>query len=279
MTQSWTTEENRAIVRSYMAMLEQELTHQPYSKADARRALASRIDRSPGAIEYKFQNISAVLLSMRSPFIDGYKPAWNYQSSLAQAVLEAVNVDADLARMMETAIMAPAADRVDVMWREGTVPVVALDELWNRKRPVLPVRRDFVQLEEQNRALGLAGEKAIVEFEKRRLANAGCGRLADRVEHVSQTAGDGLGYDISSFDLDGKPRFIEVKTTRRGVNWPMLISRNEVDTSDDLADHYHVYRVFEFAKPKPGLYQLHGPIRRTCDLDPQSYAALPVMSA
>ena len=30
-----------------------------------------------------------------------------------------------------------------------------------------------------------------------------------------------------SFDRDGTEKFIEVKTTKQGKHWPMLISRNE----------------------------------------------------
>jgi Domain of unknown function (DUF3883) len=38
--------------------------------------------------------------------------------------------------------------------------------------------------------------------------------LAAKARHVSQIEGDGAGYDIESFEIDGTPKFIEVKTTR-----------------------------------------------------------------
>jgi len=34
--------------------------------------------------------------------------------------------------------------------------------------------------------------------------------LADKVDHVSQSNGDGLGFDVLSYEADGKERFIEV---------------------------------------------------------------------
>ena len=37
--------------------------------------------------------------------------------------------------------------------------------------------------------------------------------LADSLEQVSITKGDGTGYDVKSFNADGTVRFIEVKTT------------------------------------------------------------------
>lgn len=55
----------------------------------------------------------------------------------------------------------------------------------------------------------------------------------------------------------------------------MSISRNGVERSRELAEHYHLYRVYNFSKPQPGLYQLKGALADTCDLDPQSYAGLP----
>ena len=76
--------------------------------------------------------------------------------------------------------------------------------------------------------------------------------------------------------LPGMPRrSAENKTTRRGINWPMSISRNGVERSRELAEHYQLYRVYNFSKPQPGLYQLKGALADTCDLDPQSYAGLP----
>ena len=42
-------------------------------------------------------------------------------------------------------------------------------------------------------------------------------RLAARVDRVSETRGDGLGYDVLSFETSGRERLIEVKTTNYGA--------------------------------------------------------------
>ena len=94
--------------------------------------------------------------------------------------------------------------------------------------------------------------------------------LADRVEHVSHTKGDGLGYDVLSFDASGKERFIEVKTTSFGKETPFFISRNEVEFSRANDAHFHPYRRFEFRK-SPRLFGLAGPVERDCLLNPISY--------
>ena len=93
--------------------------------------------------------------------------------------------------------------------------------------------------------------------------------LADRVEHVSQTNGDGLGYDVLSFDASGKERFIEVKTTSFGKETPFFISRNEVEFSRANDAHFHNYRLFEFRK-SPRLFDRAGPVKCNCLLNPIS---------
>lgn len=51
----WTRDEVEATVADYFAMLELELSAEPYSKADHNRALQVRIGRSKGSIEFKHQ--------------------------------------------------------------------------------------------------------------------------------------------------------------------------------------------------------------------------------
>ncbi len=69
-------------------MLRAELAGGSYSKAEHNRALQPLLDgRSKSSVEFKHQNISAVLVGMGLPYIDGYKPAKNYQKAvLPQAV-------------------------------------------------------------------------------------------------------------------------------------------------------------------------------------------------
>ena len=44
------------------------------------------IDRTDGSIEFKRENISAVLGELGFPWIKGYKPAANYQDALFEAI-------------------------------------------------------------------------------------------------------------------------------------------------------------------------------------------------
>ncbi len=84
----WTRDEVDLIVADYLHMLKAELAGEPYSKAEHRRALQPLLDnRSKSSIEFKHQNISAVLVGMGQAYIEGYKPARNLQKAvLPQAV-------------------------------------------------------------------------------------------------------------------------------------------------------------------------------------------------
>src|SRR5699024_8314804 len=109
-----------------------------------------------------------------------------------------------------------------------------------------------------------------MHYEEFRLRQAGKTALAERIEHISTTQGDGLGYDVLSFDVSGQERFIEVKTTAFAKETPFYASRNEVTFSTEAKDQFHLYRLFEFRR-SPKLFTLSGRIDDYCSLDPVSY--------
>ncbi len=82
----WTDVENDLIVADYFAMLADDISGRRYSKAEHRRALLPLLnDRSEGSVEFKHQNISAVLKGLGEDWIPGYKPAFNFQMTLVDA--------------------------------------------------------------------------------------------------------------------------------------------------------------------------------------------------
>ena len=83
----WTDEENDLIVADYFAMLAEDMAGRPYNKAQHRRSLMPLLrSRTEGSIEFKHQNISAVLKGLGEDWIPGYKPAFNFQMTLVDAV-------------------------------------------------------------------------------------------------------------------------------------------------------------------------------------------------
>ena len=63
----WQTDELDAIVSDYFSMLDAELSGQNYVKSRHSEALRARIGRTHGSVEYKHQNISAVLNKLGLP--------------------------------------------------------------------------------------------------------------------------------------------------------------------------------------------------------------------
>lgn len=90
-------------------MLAHELRGEPYSKREHNRRLqAVLMARSAGAIEFKHQNISAVMIELGFPYIDGYKPRGNYQELLRTEVLGQLSGNAEVERVTEAIVEAPA---------------------------------------------------------------------------------------------------------------------------------------------------------------------------
>ena len=71
----WTDEENDLIVADYFAMLADDIAGRPYNKAEHNRRSAAADRPQPDSIEFKHQNISAVLKGLGEDWIPGYKPA------------------------------------------------------------------------------------------------------------------------------------------------------------------------------------------------------------
>jgi hypothetical protein len=134
-------------------------------------------------------------------------------------------------------------------------------------------RIDFVARDAANRRLGELGERFVLELEQQRLRTAGRDDLAQQVKWASVEYGDGLGYDILSYDEKTESeRMIEVKSTGLGKYFPFMVTSNEVRCSEDIPDQFKLYRVFDLART-PRLFILHGSLRNVCELDPVLYRA------
>jgi len=120
--------------------------------------------------------------------------------------------------------------------------------------------------------LGRAGELFVMELETRRFHAAGQKLLAGRVEHVGTSRGDGLGYDVLSYETDSRERLIEVKTTAFGILTPFHVSRNELARSEAETNQHRLYRIFDF-RARPRLFELPGVIAPHCHLDAATYVA------
>ncbi len=278
MAEDWSPEEVAATVADYLAMLAHELRGEPYNKAEHNRQLQPLLrGRSAQAVEFKHANISAVLRELGIPFIDGYKPRANYQGLLVEEVVTQFDSDRSLVSLVEFAVAKPVENAPLVRSLDDIIvqaPVREVRRAYERRELPLPPRRDidYLEREARNSSLGLAGEAFVLTVEHRRLWEAGKRQLAERIEHVSKTRGDGLGYDILSFDTDGRERLIEVKTTGFGAMTPFYASKREVAISAERAPSFSLYRVFRF-RNQPRIFTLPGSLRESCILDPVQFRA------
>lgn len=278
MGADWSRQEVEATIASYLEMLKREVAGGDYSKTEYRRNLLRLLNgRTEGAIERKHQNISAVLIERGLPYISGYKPLVNYQALLAETVAARVERDPALVKAIADDVIAPATVPTvdDILARLVAAPERSKRKALGTLRSAPNVRlANFLEREARNASLGAAGEEFVMRYEVARLIAERAERLAARVEHVSVTKGDGLGYDVLSFDRTGAERLIEVKTTRYGPSIPFFVSRNELNVSREQASRYHIYRVFGF-RDAPRFYRKAGQIDRAFEIDPVVWEARP----
>jgi hypothetical protein len=213
--------------------------------------LQALIDRPRGSIEYKHQNISAVLKGLGEDWIPGYRPAFNFQESLVDAVIRWLTHHPDwLAPAARMAIgRPPSALREEAMLWIGPPPTHSNtpppDEL--EQMNIIARKYDVAARDARNRALGRAGEERVLVHERAALLAAGRTDLAERIRWVSDVDGDGAGYDILSFDTDGSDRLIEVRTTNSWERTPFHITRNELAVAEDRRDDWRLVRLVRHA--------------------------------
>ncbi|SEQ29785.1 protein of unknown function [Amphritea atlantica] len=279
MANYWSESEVEAAVQDYFDMLRLELLGEKYNKTAHRRALKERLSgRSDGSVELKHQNISAVLIEFGIPFIDGYKPRYNYQRKVLPyavtdylvknpEVLALFQADSEVVPKVPTVTDFLAAFDKPPKPEERTASAIS-----EPKAVYIPNVVNYLEREAQNQKLGDAGEQFVINFEQARLIRAGKESLADRIEQVSVTEGPAAGFDIRSFEEDGTDRFIEAKTTKYGKSTPFYVTPNELRFSQENAKRYHLYRVFKF-RADPRVFALQGNLEELCDLKPSEYMA------
>ena len=156
----------------------------------------------------------------------------------------------------------------------NTTQVVKVDEISSRRLTTkietpnfAPSIINHIQNNQENKRIGDLGEIWVYKYEKNFLETNGKKRLAEKVEHVAKYKGDGLGYDILSYELDGKPKYIEVKTTKGNKNSTFFVSRNELEKSIIENENYFLYRVYEYDEEleKGKLLKINGELTSICN--------------
>jgi hypothetical protein len=272
-SRDWSAAEIAAVVGDYLAMLQAEIAGQPYSVAGHRRALLPRLSpaRTEAAVEYLHQSISTAMLDLGLPYLRSYQPVSSDQAILTAEIQRHLEAD--------PALLQALRGRPD----DGTPPHGRLQRMSPPASSVPPVSSagthdrtgrhpDYGLLHEENRRRGKLGEELVIDYERARLREQGRPDLADAIRWTAREDGDGLGYDVLSFDLNGRERYIEVKATAHGEGTPFYLSSAELDFAQHHADRYALYRVYDI-DGEPRFFALRGDITAVLELIPVTYSA------
>lgn len=274
MGNPWSNIEVELIVADYVLMLRNELAGIKFIKSEHRKNLLPLLNnRTKGSIEFKHQNISAVLIDLGLPYIKGYLPRFNYQAALYDNIVDYLKdkpwIEKEFETFVESEVIKPI---IEINFNNILDEAPNLGEfaepsaIYKRN----PIKINYLELEQRNRSLGLLGEELVIEYEKWNLIKQGKDNLADRIEWISQNEGDGAGYDILSKNTNGTDKYIEVKTTRLRKETPFYFTRNELQFSIENSEYYHLYRLFNFDE-KVGMFIKNGSFKNICNSTPISY--------
>ncbi|HBO0353839.1 TPA: DUF3883 domain-containing protein [Pseudomonas aeruginosa] len=275
--EDWSEDEVQSTVADYFEMLRLEADGLAYNKSEHNQMLRKQLNgRSKASVELKHQNISAVLTGLGLPFIQGYKPRGNSQLLLRKAVQEyviqhsvAVGKIVDALEEVKTpAEKSYSAVLVDSPAKEERQKLVVPAPVRQR----LPRKLDYAARDEANRKLGRSGEHWVIGYEQHRLSEMGHPELFQQLDWVSETRGDGAGYDILSFENEVLHRYIEVKATNGGIATSFIVSHNELEFSREADGQFYLYRVFQLSSD-PRLFILRGDLSNQLYLTPLDFRA------
>lgn len=273
MTIDWSNIELDLIISDYFSMLRLELSDIAYNKAEHRRNLLPLLNnRSEGSIEFKHQNISAVLAILGQPFIKGYLPRYNYQRLLEDKVIDYLTINLNIEELFKSFadkdVHPVRAYKFDNFIVEPPKTVGVTESIPPYKRN--PIKINYLEKEQTNHKLGFSGEEMVITFERWNLIQLGKEKLAGQIRWISKEEGDGAGFDILSKNMYGSDKYIEVKTTKLSKETPFYFTRNELLFSSSHSDKYHLYRLFNFDKDAK-MFVKQGSLESVCQSIPVAY--------
>ena len=170
-----------------------------------------------------------------------------------------------------------AIDPTKVIITKVDAPQIKKKRTRSEKRTVAK-DLNYARRHKNLKIIGDNGELLAIEVERNRLIAEGRADLADKIEHVAHTIGDGLGYDILSFEKNGTEyceKYIEVKSTTGGKNKPFDITANEVEVSEEKGNQYCIYRFYGLSSTAKEIryYECRGSVKDNFNLEATAYKA------
>jgi hypothetical protein len=227
------------------------------------------LSRSHRSVEFKHQNISAVLDKLGLPWIPGYRPKENFQNAIFDAIDRYLSHDSSI--LSACPASEPAIPPVKELLVE---PPAMSDDPTSRPPRLRRLIRKFdpVERDARNRRLGRLGEEFVMNVERDALRDIGLAELANKIRWTSKEDGDGAGFDIESFDREGRPKVIEVKTTNGAAHTPFFVSRTEMEVAEERHQEWQLYRVHLFATT-PRIFILPAPLASSVRLTTEVWRA------
>ena len=112
----------------------------------------------------------------------------------------------------------------------------------------------------------------MFDLERKHLTVAGRNDLAAKIRWIAAEDGDGVGYDILSFDPHGRERLLEVKTTNGSARTPFFLTRNECSLATERPADWCIYRVHLFATERL-IFTIRPPLEKAVNLRPDTWRA------
>lgn len=133
---------------------------------------------------------------------------------------------------------------------------------------------DWEKQHREAQAIGRMGEELVLELEKKKLLNADRSDLAELVQPMP----DGAGYDVASFNIDGSPLNIEVKTTIAGKGASFFITSTERLYSQLNSEAFCLFRLYNLNRTErtAEYFELPGNLDKHLRFDPILYRAIVV---
>lgn len=126
----------------------------------------------------------------------------------------------------------------------------------------------------ESKKVGDAGEAFVLKQERLRLVAAGRRDLAERIIPHCQGKKDFPGWDITSYEEDGTPIYIEVKSKKGSTISSIELTDNEYEAAKRESDKYRLYLVTR-ALTAPSIQLIVNPVAKMAEwgleIKPSSY--------
>jgi hypothetical protein len=233
---------------------------------------------NPWAYTFFLKNLRFISIPMQAfNVIAGYKSNYIVQGFSPITKSHMVSIDKEygtVEKMLNDSMvnksdeMPRSNEAIHVNVNIDVIPEVITSQNYAAKKiqerlklqPDKKYKTDFLERNRINAVTGSKGEELVLKYESDRLMRHGKADLAKKIVRVS-VEDDSKGYDILSYEDDGRERYIEVKTsTNKSDAIRFFMSQNEYDIARTCANYY-VYFVDGANDKTPRISIIKDPIK------------------